>query len=343
MNATRRLGFGLGMMALLATAAGCGGSSSGGGGMIGGAPKSPAPEAGVVSDGAPQGYGQSSQPGGYAPASPAFEAQSGSGPVSAAPPPPSSPSQSSQPSPAAKMNQRDVVAKGAAEETARRADKPLDRPGLGTEWGETRFSRITTVPFVRADQTNPFATASFFYNDEQGARDMANLSGFRRFAAGSVAAAGGVISVALRDEGGHFLSGFAAGGKSYVVGEAGRRYIIVVHNNTDNRLEVVLSVDGLDVLDGKAASFNKRGYLVDPRADVEIDGFRQSVDTVAAFRFGSVRGSYAAQKTGDARNVGVIGVAIFNERGTNPFNSNSDEAQRRRDANPFPGQFATPP
>jgi hypothetical protein len=240
------------------------------------------------------------------------------------------------------MQQRDVVAKGAPEK--RRAEaEPNDRPGLGTEWGETRFSRITTVPFVRADQANPFATASFFYNDEQGARDMANLSGFRRFAAGSVAAAGGVISVALRDEGGRFLSGFAAGGKSYVVGEAGRRYIIVVHNNTDNRLEVVLSVDGLDVLDGKAASFNKRGYLVDPRAEVEIDGFRQSVDTVAAFRFGSVRGSYASQKTGDARNVGVIGVAVFHERGTNPFNSSSDEAQRRRDANPFPGQFATPP
>ncbi|MEO5730058.1 MAG: hypothetical protein ABI134_10650 [Byssovorax sp.] len=330
------------MMALLATAAGCGGSSSGGG-MIGGAAKSPAPEAGALSDGASQGYGQSSQPGGYAPASPASEAMSDSGPVAAAPAPPSSPSQSSQPSPSMKMQQRDVVAKGASEEPARRADKPLDRPGLGTEWGETRFSRITTVPFVRADQTNPFATASFFYNDEQGARDMANLSGFRRFAAGSVAAAGGVISVALRDEGGHFLSGFAAGGKSYVVGEAGRRYIIVVHNNTDSRLEIVLSVDGLDVLDGKAASFNKRGYLVDPRADVEIDGFRQSVDTVAAFRFGSVRGSYAAQKTGDARNVGVIGVAIFNERGTNPFNSSGDEAQRRRDANPFPGQFATPP
>jgi hypothetical protein len=76
---------------------------------------------------------------------------------------------------------------------------------------------------------------------------------------------------------------------------------------------------------------------------VEIDGFRQSVDTVAAFRFGSVRGSYAAQKTGDARNVGVIGVAIFNERGTNPVPWSSDEAQKRRDANPFPGQFATPP
>ncbi len=81
----------------------------------------------------------------------------------------------------------------------------------------------------------------------------------------------------------------------------------------------------------------------DPRAEIEIDGFRQNMDEVAAFRFGSVRGSYAGQKTGDTRNVGVIGVALFNEVGTNPFPWTQDEVQRRRDANPFPGQFATPP
>jgi len=329
MNATRRLGIGLGMMALLATAAGCGGSSPA---MIGSSAK--APEAAGPSAASVQGDGSSSmQPGNYPPAPPSVSADSAA---------PMMPSAQSAPSGTAGMVPRDAPMR-EAEKTARRPEEPTDRPGLGTEWGETRFSKITTVPFVRADVSNPFATASFFYNDEQGARDMANLTGFRRFAAGSVAAAGGVVSIGLRDEGGRFLSGFAATGKSYVIGEAGRRYAIVVHNNTDNRLEIVLSVDGLDVLDGKAASFNKRGYLVDPRGEVEIDGFRQSTDTVAAFRFGSVRGSYAAQKTGDARNVGVIGVAIFNERGTNPFPGSFDEAQKRRDANPFPGQFATPP
>ena len=330
MNATRRFGIGLGMMALLATAAGCGGSSAP---MIGVSAKAPMPEPADASGQSAQGYGQA----GNSPSSPVQP-----GAINDASPSPVTPSMQSAPSAAAGMVPRDAP-KREAEKSASRADEPSDRPGLGTEWGETRFSKITTVPFVRADVSNPFATASFFYNDEQGARDMANLSGFRRFAAGSVAAAGGVVNIGLRDEGGRFLSGFAASGKSFVIGEAGRRYIIVVHNNTDNRLEVVLSVDGLDVLDGKAASFNKRGYLVDPRAEVEIDGFRQSVDTVAAFRFGSVRGSYAAQKTGDARNVGVIGLAVFNERGTNPSAWGSDDAQKRRDANPFPGQFATPP
>ena len=335
MNATRRLGFGLGIMALLATAAGCGGGSAG---VIGSSAKSPPPSGPSFEASAHGDVQGSAQPSvGMSPPAPPSE-----GRFDGAQAMPSSPASQGAPSAVGGMVSRDAPMR-EAEKSTRRADEPNDRPGLGTEWGETRFSKITTVPFVRADVANPFATASFFYNDEQGARDMANLSGFRRFAAGSVAAAGGVVSIGLRDEGGRFLSGFAASGKSYVIGESGRRYTIVVHNNTDNRLEVVLSVDGLDVLDGKAASFTKRGYLVDPRGEVEIDGFRQSIDTVAAFRFGSVRGSYAAQKTGDARNVGVIGVAIFNERGTNPFPGSFEDAQRRRDANPFPGQFATPP
>jgi hypothetical protein len=218
-----------------------------------------------------------------------------------------------------------------------------DRPGLGTQWGETRTSRISMVSFERADQGSPFAAAALYYNDEEGARAMSASSGFRRTPGAMFTVANGLVSVGLRDDGRRFFTGFTAGGRNFVVGEGGRAYTIVLRNNTNFRLEAVISVDGLDVLDGKAAGFGKRGYIMDPRAELEIDGFRQSMDAVAAFRFGSVRGSYAGQKTGDTRNVGVIGVALFNEIGTNPVPWTPDEVQRRRDANPFPGQFATPP
>jgi hypothetical protein len=220
---------------------------------------------------------------------------------------------------------------------------PADRPGLGTQWGETRVSRISTVSFERADESSPFASAMLFYNDEQGARAMSSTAGFRRTTGGAFRVANGLVSIGLREDTGRFFGGFVSGERDYVVGESGHRYTIVVRNNTDSRLEVVLSVDGLDVLDGKSASFEKRGYIVDPRAELEVDGFRQSTDTVAAFRFGSVRGSYAGQKHGDTRNVGVIGVALFNERGTRPFPWTNEEVQRRHNANPFPGTFATPP
>lgn len=221
--------------------------------------------------------------------------------------------------------------------------EPSNRPGLGTTWGETRDSKITSAPFSRADASNAFATSALFYNDEEGARSMANASGFRRFSEGSIDVGGGVLTAKLKGGNGRFLSGFEASGKKFVVGQAGDRYTIVLQSHVPARLEVVVSVDGLDVIDGKAASFSKRGYLIDPHGSIEIDGFRQSMDTVAAFRFGSVRNSYAEKKTGDSRNVGVIGVALFNERGTDPSSWPRGDTRQRLDANPFPGQFATPP
>lgn len=245
--------------------------------------------------------------------------------------------------PAARIQHEERASKDVEGEVGVIQPKPTDRPGLGTQWGETRSSSITTVAFQRAEPTNPFGMASLFYNDEQGARAAASISGFRRTSGGMNPVAGGSLLVGLRDESGAFLNGFVAGEKSFVVGEAGRRYSIVIRNRTPNRVECVVSVDGLDVIDGKSGAFNKRGYLVQPHGELEIDGFRQTTEAVAAFRFGSVRGSYAGQKTGDTRNVGVIGFAFFHERGTNPFPFTQDEAQRRQDANPFPGQFATPP
>src|SRR5262249_57151594 len=73
------------------------------------------------------------------------------------------------------------------------------------------------------------------------------------------------------------------------------------------------SVDGRDVIDGQPARWDKRGYVVDPYGRVTIDGYRLSQESVAAFRFSSVPRSYSAQM-GSARDVGVIGVAVFVER-----------------------------
>jgi hypothetical protein len=324
MNSGRTILAGVGLILVAAASTACAAGGS--------APKAAVANEAPASDG--RGYGPS---GGY-PAQPSAPATSpgyagGEGMAQAAPPaPPSAASKSAG-------AERDDRGGRARSETP----APEDRPGLGTEWGETRRSSITTVPFVRADPGSPFASTSLWYNDEEGARAMANAAGYRRFSSGTVNAAGSAIQVGLRDEGGHFLSGFVAGGKSYIVGEPGHRYTIVVKNRTDLRFEIVMSVDGLDVLDGKPASFGKRGYLVEPRGELEVDGWRQSTDAVAAFRFGSVRGSYAGQKHGDTRNVGVIGFAFFHERGTNPWPWTREEVERRQDANPFPGQFATPP
>lgn len=107
-------------------------------------------------------------------------------------------------------------------------------------------------------------------------------------------------------------------GQTYGLGQRGDRYTIRVHNRTGRRVEAVVSVDGLDVMDGKPADYaRKRGYLIDAYDSVDIDGWRLSLNRVAAFRFAAVPESYAA-RTGQARNVGVVGVALFSERERRP-------------------------
>ncbi|OLD70884.1 MAG: hypothetical protein AUG90_00340 [Verrucomicrobia bacterium 13_1_20CM_4_55_9] len=224
---------------------------------------------------------------------------------------------------------------------ARFAQAPTDRPGLGTKWGETRRSRVGYASFRRADSTHPVATAAIYYNDAAGIRAMAGAVTWQRHWPLLPAATENLISVGLKDQSGRFLPGLIVDDRWFVVGEEGRRYSIVVRNKTDLRLEIVLSVDGLDVLDGGKASVRKPGHVMAPKSQLKVEGFRQSTEAVAAFRFGPVRESYAAEKYRNTQNVGVVGVAVFNEFGTNPWTG--EEVRKRLNANPFPGRFATPP
>jgi hypothetical protein len=229
----------------------------------------------------------------------------------------------------------------SAAATPRFARAPADRPGLGTKWGETRMSRAGFVDFARADQSHPAATATIYYNDAAGIRAMAGAVIWRQGWPVLGGRAESLISIGIKDQSGRFLPGLIIGDRWFVVGEEGHRYSVVVRNKSDLRLEVVLSVDGLDVIDGRKASLLKRGYLIMPRSQIVVEGFRQSTDAVAAFRFSPVRESYAHEKYRNTQNVGVIGAGVFNERGTNPWTAR--EVEKRLRANPFPGQFAMPP
>ncbi len=123
----------------------------------------------------------------------------------------------------------------------------------------------------------------------------------------------GPYSLELVDDTGRVLPTFSHRERTFVLGVPGQRYRLRIRNGSGRRVEVVASVDGRDVVDGGMATWEKRGYLVEPFGETTIDGYRLSGDDVAAFRFGSVRDSYAA-RMGDARDVGVIGLAVFPER-----------------------------
>jgi hypothetical protein len=213
-----------------------------------------------------------------------------------------------------------------------------ERPGLGTTFGEHVDAPISFSPFVRAS-SSPWATVALHYNDAQGVGAHAAYVGSRPSPI-EVMAGDGSLSVSLVDDYNRILPGYHANGRALVVGDDGAKYRILVRNGTSARFEVVTSVDGLDVIDGKPADPNRRGYIVDPHGELVIDGFRTSDHGVAAFRFGKVAESYAAQTSGD-RNVGIIGFAIFSERGAvwSPA-----ELHRRDSANPFPARgYSAPP
>lgn len=120
-------------------------------------------------------------------------------------------------------------------------------------------------------------------------------------------------SVQIIADGNDDLDTFFHGGRYYVHGAAGQRYIVRVTNPTAQRVEAVISIDGLDVIDGESGDLHKRGYVVPAYGSLDIEGWRTSLTDVSAFRFSTVAGSYAGKK-GKARNVGVIAVALFAEQ-----------------------------
>jgi hypothetical protein len=216
---------------------------------------------------------------------------------------------------------------------------PESRPGLGTTFGETRSSRVRDVAFERAAD-RPQALATLYYNDRPGVDAMVAYDRRSARLDAPVPIRGG-LTASVVDEAGRPLEAMSVGGRIYVIGEVGGRYALQVHNLTNRRYELVASVDGLDVVDGRPASVEKRGYLIDPYGTITIDGFRRNHDEVAAFRFGAVSESYAAKTSGD-RNVGVIGLAFFDEVGAEPWTDG--EIEKRRTAQPFSdARFAQPP
>jgi hypothetical protein len=100
-----------------------------------------------------------------------------------------------------------------------------------------------------------------------------------------------------------------------LAGRHGERYELVYSNRSQRHYEVVATVDGLDVLTGQAGSVHSAGYLLRPGETLRIEGFRKSQREVAAFRFAGKERAYAGNTpAGDARNVGVIGAALFEVR-----------------------------
>ncbi|WP_284615497.1 hypothetical protein [Aquabacterium humicola] len=147
------------------------------------------------------------------------------------------------------------------------------------------------------------------------------IAGAALLAAGCASASGvrplpsphlAVLEVFDRDSG-QVLPVYEQAGRRFVPGRPGARYALRLRNVTSQRVLVVLTVDGINVVSGETADWNQVGYVLDPHRSYDINGWRKSGTQIAAFEFAPIEQSYAA-RTGRPDNVGVIGMAVFRER-----------------------------
>ncbi|HTK30905.1 MAG TPA: hypothetical protein VL332_03000 [Candidatus Saccharimonadaceae bacterium] len=105
------------------------------------------------------------------------------------------------------------------------------------------------------------------------------------------------------------------GDKRYFEAFAGGQYEVRLRNLTGNRIGVLVSVDGLNVVSGNRSNLdrNEAMYVLDPWESTTIRGWRTSLDDVRRFVFVDEERSYAS-RTGQANgDMGWIRVVAFTE------------------------------
>jgi hypothetical protein len=115
----------------------------------------------------------------------------------------------------------------------------------------------------------------------------------------------------------HFFNG-----EYFIEGRKGSEYELYFQNKTNKRVVVVMSVDGLSVMDGKTASDKSDGYVVEAYREITVPGWKINSNKAAKFQFrpqnDKSNTTYVEllQEEGfevDVANQGVIGCLVFEE------------------------------
>ncbi len=103
--------------------------------------------------------------------------------------------------------------------------------------------------------------------------------------------------------------------KAYIMAKKGQSYGIRIKNKTANRIGVVITVDGRNIISGKKSYLTNRErmYILDPFEASIFYGWRTDRKHVNRFYFTKEKHSYAAS-WGDDSAMGVIAVAAFEEK-----------------------------
>ena len=192
--------------------------------------------------------------------------------------------------------------------TAKAAPAPISNQNrvkseerLGTKWGDDVSSYVTQVDLKRLS-SSPIDETQIRYASKQFSGRSIN----------SISLAAGKVSFSVVDDRGRILPLYRDGERYYLSARDGQSYQLRYANTSSQTFEVVASVDGLDVLNGRKASRSNSGYVLRPYSSFAIEGFRKSNSSVASFIFSKPNDAYAANSaSGSIQNTGVIGTVVY--------------------------------
>jgi len=111
----------------------------------------------------------------------------------------------------------------------------------------------------------------------------------------------------------------------------GQRYSIQIRNRTNERIGVVIAVDGRNIISGERSNLrpDERMYVLGPYQRETFEGWRTGRDRINRFYFTDAGDSYA-DAWGDHSAMGVIAVAAFREVEPPPRQPWSEDRDDRR-------------
>ncbi len=102
--------------------------------------------------------------------------------------------------------------------------------------------------------------------------------------------------------------------RAYLEAIKGENYALRIRNHSNQRLGLVIAVDGRNIISGKKSHLkhHENMYILDPYQTQTYSGWRTSSNAIHRFYFTDMDESYA-HAFGDDTAMGVIAVAIFQE------------------------------
>jgi len=222
-----------------------------------------------------------------------------------------------------------VVAARRTADAAASQGATAERKGLATTAGST-VSVGASVTGANGGNSGAYGIDSIYYNDRAG---LAAMGVPDTPINGVFPMAGGVLDWGIKGKSDFLPSYYRPGnsrgkGLHFVEGRSGDEYSVIFYNRCNSDLLVVLSIDGVNVKDGRPAGVNQSGFVIKAGVMDEVRGYPTGAYSGKAFQFTSVAKSKVRYSTGDTRNVGVIGIAVFKPQGTDPWKWTKTEEPR---------------